>query len=72
MKANVLNRMAGTEQAKNLEAIESEDRQEPAPGIVRSARESCVLDMDVDVGREVKTVHNVAAYIPGENRQNTW
>ncbi len=43
-------------------------RQGPASGIVRSA-EKLRLDMDVDIAREVKTVHNVGAYLPGETSE---
>src|ERR1700689_1672927 len=64
VKANVVNRWLALS-GKNLEAIESDIDKTLHPESF-ALPEKLRLDMDVDIGREVKTVHNVAAYIPGE------
>ncbi len=67
VKANVVNRWLALS-GKNLETIESEIDKNLHPESF-ALPEKLHLDMDVDIGREVKTVHNVAAYIPGETSE---
>jgi aminopeptidase YwaD len=53
---------------KNLEAIESGIDKDLHPESF-ALPEKLRLDLDVDIAREVKTVHNVAAYLPGETSE---
>ena len=67
VKANVVNKWLALS-GKNLEAIESDIDKDlhpesfALPGKLR-------LEINVDISREVKTVHNVAAYLPGETSE---
>jgi Peptidase family M28/PDZ domain/PA domain len=67
VKANIVNKwlaLAG----KNLEGIESGIDKDLHPESF-ALPESLHLDLNVDIGREIKTVHNVAAYLPGETSE---
>jgi hypothetical protein len=67
VKAGVVNRWLALS-GKNLEAIESGIDKDLHPESF-ALPETLRLDLDVDIGREVKTVHNVAAYLPGETSE---
>ena len=64
VKASVVSKWLALS-GKNLEAIESGIDKDLHPESF-ALPETLRLDLDVDIGREVKTVHNVAAYLPGE------
>src|SRR5579863_2527301 len=67
VKANVVNRWLALS-GKNLEGIESgidKDLHPESFALPANLR----LDLDVDIAREVKTVHNVGAYLPGETSE---
>jgi hypothetical protein len=63
VKATVVNRWLALS-GRNLEAIESGIDKDLHPESF-ALPEKLSLDLDVDIAREVKTVHNVAAYLPG-------
>src|SRR5580692_8225249 len=67
VKANVVNKWLALS-GKNLEAIESGIDKDLHPESF-ALPEKLRLDLTVDIGREVKTVHNVAAYLPGETSE---
>jgi hypothetical protein len=67
VKANVVNKWLALS-GKNLDAIESGIDKDLHPESF-ALPESLHLDMDVDIARVVKTVHNVAAYLPGETSE---
>jgi hypothetical protein len=67
VKASVANRWLALS-GKSLEAIESGIDKDLHPESF-ALPEALRLNMDVDIGREVKTVHNVAAYLPGETSE---
>src|SRR5580700_7336788 len=67
VKANVVNRWLMLS-GKNLEAIESDIDKDLHPESF-ALPEKLRLDLTVDIGREVKTVHNVVAYLPGETSE---
>ncbi len=67
VKANVVNRWLALS-GKKLETIESDIDKDLHPESF-ALPENLRLDMDVDIGREVKTVHNVGGYIPGETSE---
>jgi hypothetical protein len=67
VKANVVNRWLMLS-GKNLEAIESDIDKDLHPESFAMS-EKLRLDIDVDIAREVKTVHNVGAYLPGETSE---
>jgi hypothetical protein len=67
VKANVVNRWLALS-GKTLETIESDiDKDLHPESFALSGK--LHLNMDVDIGREVKTVHNVVAYLPGETSE---
>ena len=63
VKANVVNRWLALS-GKSLETIESDIDKNLHPESF-ALPETLHLDLDVDIAREVKTVHNVGAYLPG-------
>jgi hypothetical protein len=63
VKANVVNKWLALS-GKNLESIESDIDKDLHPESF-ALPEPLLLNLDVDIGRDVKTVHNVAAYLPG-------
>jgi hypothetical protein len=67
VKASVVNQWLALG-GKSLEAIERDIDQDLHPESF-ALPEKLRLDMDVDIGREVKTVHNVGAYLPGETSE---
>ncbi len=67
VKANVVNQWLALS-GKNLEAIESGIDKNLHPESF-ALPEKLHLDLDVDITREIKTVHNVAAYLPGETSE---
>jgi len=67
VKANVVNRWLALS-GKNLEAVESDIDKDLHPESF-ALPETLHLDMDVDIAREVKTVHNVGAYLPGQTSE---
>ena len=67
VKAKVVDRWLALS-GKNLEAIEKDIDKELHPESF-ALSDKLRLDMDVDIGREVKTVHNVGAYLPGETSE---
>src|SRR5580692_5376918 len=67
VKANVVNRWLALS-GKKLETIESDIDKDLHPESF-ALPEKLHLDMDVDIGREVKTVHNVGGYIPGDTSE---
>ena len=67
VKANVVNQWLALS-GKNLETIESGIDKDLHPESF-ALPEKLRLDMDVDIAREVKTVHNVVAYLPGETSE---
>src|SRR5580704_11777827 len=67
VKANVVNKWLALS-GRNLEAIESGIDKDLHPESF-ALPEKLHLNMDVDIGREVKTVHNVVAYLPGETSE---
>ena len=67
VKASIVNRWLALS-GKNLEAIESGIDKDLHPESF-ALPETLRLDLDVDIGREVKTVHNVAAYLPGDTSE---
>src|SRR5579863_8973851 len=64
VKASVVNKWLALS-GKNLETIENGIDQDLHPESF-ALPDKLRLDMDVDIAREVKTVHNVGAYLPGE------
>ena len=65
VKANVVNKWLALN-GKNLQNIESDIDKDLHPesfALLSNLR----LDIDVDITREVKTVHNVEAYLPGDS-----
>ena len=67
VKADVVNKwlaLAG----KNLQAIEADIDKDLHPESF-ALPETLHLDINVDIEREVKTVHNVGAYLPGETNE---
>jgi len=67
VKASVVNRWLALS-GKRLEAIESDIDKDLHPESF-ALPEKLRLDIDVDIAREVKTVHNVGAYLPGETSE---
>jgi hypothetical protein len=67
VKANVVNRWLALS-GKNLESIESDIDKDLHPESF-ALPEKLHLNINVDIGREVKTVHNVVAYLPGETSE---
>jgi hypothetical protein len=67
VKAGVVNRWLALS-GKNLESIESDIDKNLHPESF-SLSEKLNLDLDVDIAREVKTVHNVGAYLPGKTSE---
>src|SRR5271170_3348296 len=67
VKASVANRWLALS-GKTLEAIESGIDKDLHPESF-ALPDKLRLDMDVDIAREVKTVHNVGAYLPGETSE---
>ncbi len=67
VKASVVNRWLALS-GKTLEAIESGIDKDLQPESF-ALPEKLHLDVDVDIAREVKTVHNVGAYLPGETNE---
>ncbi len=67
VKANVVNRWLALS-GKNLQAIESGIDKDLKPESF-ALPENFRLDVNVDMRREVKTVHNVGAYLPGKTNE---
>ncbi len=67
VKANIVNQWLALS-GKNLEAIESGIDKDLHPESF-ALPEKLHLDLDVDITREIKTVHNVAAYLPGKTSE---
>jgi hypothetical protein len=67
VKANIVNQWLAL-RGKNLESIESDIDKTLHPESF-DLPETLRLDMDVDIAREVKTVHNVVGYLPGETSE---
>jgi hypothetical protein len=67
VKANVVNRWLALS-GKNLEGIETGIDKDLHPESF-ALPEQLRLDLDVDIAREVKTVHNVVGYLPGETSE---
>ena len=67
VKANIVNQWLALS-GKNLEAIESGIDKNLHPESF-ALPEKLHLDLDVDITREIKTVHNVAAYLPGKTSE---
>ncbi len=67
VKASIVNKWLALS-GKNLETIESGIDKDLHPESF-ALPDKLRLDMDVDIGREVKTVHNVVAYLPGETSE---
>ena len=63
VKANVVNKWLALS-GKSLETIESGIDKDLHPESF-ALPDTLRLDLDVDIGREIKTVHNVGAYLPG-------
>jgi Peptidase family M28/PDZ domain/PA domain len=67
VKANVVNKWLALD-GKNLESIEQDiDKSLKPESFALSGK--LHLDMDIDIQREVKTVHNVGAYLPGQTNE---
>jgi Peptidase family M28/PDZ domain/PA domain len=67
VKANIVNKWLGLA-GKNLEGIESDiDKTLHPESFALPAK--LQVDINVDIAREVKTVHNVVAYLPGETSE---
>jgi hypothetical protein len=67
VKASVVNKWLALS-GKNLETIESGIDKDLHPESF-ALPDKLRLDLDVDIAREVKTVHNVGAYLPGETSE---
>jgi Peptidase family M28/PDZ domain/PA domain len=67
VKAAVVNKwLAST--GKNIESIEADIDKTLHPESF-ALPDTLRLDMNIDIAREVKTVHNVGAYLPGETNE---
>ncbi|MGP0075163.1 MAG: M28 family peptidase [Bryobacteraceae bacterium] len=67
VKANIVNKWLALD-GKNLESVESDiDKSLHPESFVLP--EKLNITLNVDIGREIKTVHNVAAYLPGETSE---
>jgi aminopeptidase YwaD len=67
VKAAVVNKWLASN-GKSLEAIEADIDKTLHPESF-ALPQTLRLTMDIDIGREVKTVHNVGAYLPGETNE---
>jgi aminopeptidase YwaD len=67
VKANLVNQWLALS-GKNLQSIESDIDKNLHPESF-ALPEKLRLDVNVDIGREIKTVHNVGAYWPGETSE---
>lgn len=67
VKANLVNQWLAPA-GKNLESIESDIDKNLHPESF-ALPEKLSVDVNVDVTREIKTVHNVLAYLPGETNE---
>jgi hypothetical protein len=67
VKANIVNKWLALS-GKNLESIESDIDKNLHPESF-ALPEKLDIDLNVDIGREIKTVHNVGAYLAGETSE---
>jgi hypothetical protein len=67
VKANIVNKWLALS-GKNLQAIESDIDKDLHPESF-ALPEKLQLAVNVDIGREIKTVHNVVGYLPGETSE---
>ena len=67
VKANIVNKWLALD-GKNLESVESDIDKTLHPESF-ALPEKLNININVDIGREIKTVHNVVAYLPGETSE---